>query len=170
MSTTEDLDITSTGDGATTTMTVVGEIDVNTCGQLQDALVAAIGQHVALDLTGVGFIDSSGLRSVISGQRQITEAGGVLSGKVVKIADATKQDAKCDECADDRKGKPVLGMEILRGLKKGEGDTWEGGTIIDPNNGKVYKATIKPIEGGAKLQMRGYIGPFYRTQIWVKAQ
>ncbi len=101
---------------------------------------------------------------------QITEAGGVLSGKVVKIADATKQDAKCDECADDRKGKPVLGMEILRGLKKGDEDTWEGGTIIDPNNGKVYKATIKPIEGGAKLQMRGYIGPFYRTQIWVKAQ
>lgn len=89
MSTTEDLDITSTGDGATTTMTVVGEIDVNTCGQLQDALVAAIGQHVALDLTGVGFIDSSGLRSVISGQRQITEAGGSL--KIVALSSPARR-------------------------------------------------------------------------------
>jgi uncharacterized protein (DUF2147 family) len=60
-------------------------------------------------------------------------------------------------------------MEILRGLKKVEGkDVWEGGNVLDPNNGKVYRAAVTPIEGGTKLQMRGYIGFFYRTQIWIR--
>jgi uncharacterized protein (DUF2147 family) len=100
---------------------------------------------------------------------RISDTAGTLSGKVEKIADATKQDSKCDECTDDRKGKPVVGMVILRDLKKGDADTWEGGSIVDPANGKVYKATIKLIDGGKKLQMRGYIGPFFRTQTWLKA-
>ena len=73
------------------------------------------------------------------------------------------------ECTDERKDQAILGMEILRGLKKTEGkDLWEGGNILDPNNGKVYRATVTPIEGGKKLQMRGYIGFFYRTQIWTR--
>ncbi len=79
MSSTEDLEITSTSDATAITLTIVGEIDVNTCGRLHDALAAAIGRHVRLDLSGVGFIDSSGLRSIISGQRQISEAGGSLT-------------------------------------------------------------------------------------------
>ena len=47
---------------------------------------------------------------------------------------------------------------------------WESGTVIDPDNGKTYRASLTPIEGGAKLQLRGYIGFFYRTQVWVRAQ
>ena len=92
----------------------------------------------------------------------------MVSGKIDKILDPkAKQDDKCVECTDERKDQPILGMEILRGLKKTEGkDAWEGGTILDPKNGKIYKATVTPIEGGKKLQMRGYIGFFYRTQVW----
>ena len=78
MSHSEHLDITSETSGDDVTLTVGGEIDVNTCGQLQEALVALPGRHVALDLSGVGFIDSSGLRSIIAGHRSISEAGGSL--------------------------------------------------------------------------------------------
>ena len=78
MSNTEDLEITTSDVADEITMTVSGEIDVNTCGQLHDALIALEGRTVALDLERVGFIDSSGLRSVIAGQRRITDAGGSL--------------------------------------------------------------------------------------------
>lgn len=104
----------------------------------------------------------------VKSEIRIVETAGVVSGKVDKIVDPkAKQDDKCVECTDERKDQPVLGMEILRGLKKAEGkDVWEGGSVLDPKNGKVYKATATPIEGGKKLQMRGYIGFFYRTQVW----
>lgn len=104
----------------------------------------------------------------VKSEIRIVETAGVVSGKVDKILDPkAKQDDKCVECTDERKDQPILGMEILRGLKKAEGkDVWEGGNILDPKNGKIYKATVTPIEGGKKLQMRGYIGFFYRTQVW----
>ena len=104
----------------------------------------------------------------VKSEIRIVETAGVVSGKIDKILDPkAKQDDKCVECTDERKDQPILGMEILRGLKKTEGkDAWEGGTILDPKNGKIYKATVTPIEGGKKLQMRGYIGFFYRTQVW----
>jgi uncharacterized protein (DUF2147 family) len=104
----------------------------------------------------------------VKSEIRIVETAGVVSGKVDKIVDPkAKQDDKCVECTDERKDQPILGMEILRGLKKADGkDVWEGGTILDPKNGKIYKATVTPIEGGKKLQMRGYIGFFYRTQVW----
>ena len=102
----------------------------------------------------------------------ITETAGVLSGKIVKLLrKEAKQDAVCDECTDDRKGKPVLGMEIIRGVKKVDGkDVWEDGKVLDPENGKTYSAKLTPIEGGKKLEMRGSIGPFGRTQTWVRVQ
>ena len=103
---------------------------------------------------------------------RISEAGGVLTGKIEKIFDAAKQDSKCDKCTDERKDQPVLGMTILRNLKQDGDDKeiWTGGEILDPNNGKTYKARLKPLDGGKQLQMRGYLGPFYRTQVWVRAE
>jgi len=102
---------------------------------------------------------------------RITDGGGTLTGKVEKIFDAAKQDSKCDKCTDDRKDKPVLGMTILSNLKLDDDkEAWSGGEILDPNNGKTYKARLKPIEGGRQLQMRGYIGPFFRTQVWQRVE
>ena len=103
---------------------------------------------------------------------RISESGGVLSGKIEKIFEADKQDSKCDKCTDERKDKPVLGMVILRNLKPDADDkeVWSGGEVLDPNNGKTYKARLKPLEGGKQLQMRGYLGPFYRTQTWVRVE
>jgi uncharacterized protein (DUF2147 family) len=103
---------------------------------------------------------------------RISDAGGALSGKIEKLFDASKADSKCDKCSDERKDKPLLGMTILRNAKQDAEDkeAWTGGEILDPNNGKTYKTRLKAIEGGKKLEMRGYIGPFYRTQTWVRVE
>jgi uncharacterized protein (DUF2147 family) len=103
---------------------------------------------------------------------RITESGGVLTGKIEKIMDGAKADAKCDLCTDDRKDKPVVGLEIIRGVKPDADDKnqWSGGTIIDPNNGKVYKTKLWTEDGGKKLNVRGYIGFLFRTQVWQRAE
>jgi uncharacterized protein (DUF2147 family) len=104
---------------------------------------------------------------------RITESSGVLSGRIEKLLDPdTRHDTVCEKCTDERKGQPVLGMTILRNLKPGADDktVFEGGDITDPNNGKVYRARLKPVDGGRKLEMRGYIGPFYRTQVWLRVE
>jgi uncharacterized protein (DUF2147 family) len=101
---------------------------------------------------------------------RINETGGVLNGRIEKLLrKEAKQDAVCTECSDDRKDKPMLGLEIIRGAKKAEGkDVWEDGKILDPENGKTYGLRMTPIEGGKKLEVRGSIGPFGRTQTWVR--
>ena len=104
----------------------------------------------------------------------ITESNGVLSGHADKLLrkDAD-QKAVCDKCTDDRKDKPVLGLEIIRAARKAEGkDVWEGGNIVDPDNGTVYKLRMTPIDGGSKLEVRGFIGfaLLGRTQTWIRVQ
>jgi uncharacterized protein (DUF2147 family) len=101
---------------------------------------------------------------------RITENGGQLYGKIEKIL-TDKPDAVCEVCSGDLKDKPVQGMVILRGLKK-SGDWWEGGTILDPNNGKTYRSQARTIDGGAKLEVRGYIGTplLGRSQMWIREQ
>ncbi len=84
---------------------------------------------------------------------------------------ARGSDVKCSKCEGDRKDKPVLGLEIIRGAKKADGkDVWEGGKILDPENGRNYTLRLTPIEGGKKLEVRGSIGPFGRTQTWIRIQ
>ena len=104
---------------------------------------------------------------------RITDNGGVLSGKVEKIL-SDKPDAKCVECTDERKGQPVQGMTILRGIKPDASDkgTWVGGDILDPNDGKIYKVLLKLADGGKKLDVRGYIGMpvLGRTQTWLRVE
>jgi uncharacterized protein (DUF2147 family) len=103
---------------------------------------------------------------------RIVDNGGVLSGRIEKrlVKDA-KPDAVCEECSDERKNKPIQGLEIIRGAKKAEGkDVWEGGKILDPENGREYTLRLTPVDGGRKLDVRGSFGPFGRTQTWVRVQ
>ncbi len=104
----------------------------------------------------------------VKAEIRIAEANGALSGRIEKsLKKDAKADAVCEECSDDRKGKPIAGLEIIRGGKKAEGkDVWEGGKILDPENGKEYRASFTPVDGGRKLEVRGYLGPFWRTQTW----
>ena len=99
---------------------------------------------------------------------RILEQGGALVGRIEKIL-TDQVDAVCEACADHRKGQKVQGMTILTGLKK-DGDEWNGGEILDPNNGKVYKAKVKLADGGRKLDVRGFVGIALvgRTQTWLR--
>jgi uncharacterized protein (DUF2147 family) len=102
----------------------------------------------------------------------ITDNAGVLSGKIAKVMRKDfKPEEVCDQCSDDRKDKPILGLEIIRGAKKADGkDVWEDGKILDPENGKNYTLRLTPIEGGAKLEVRGSVFGIGRTQTWVRVK
>lgn len=103
-------------------------------------------------------------------QMRITEQNGVLSGRIEKLLrPPAVPDPVCDKCSDDRKDQPIVGLEIIRGAKKTQGeDVWEDGRILDPENGTTYKLRLTPIESGQKLEVRGSFGPFSRTQTWVR--
>ena len=84
---------------------------------------------------------------------QITEKNGVFSGVITKLLD-TSGPLTCEKCTDSRKGKPILGIEILSGLKK-TGESYSGGQILDPDDGEIYKAEMKLKDQGAKLDQIG---------------
>jgi uncharacterized protein (DUF2147 family) len=104
---------------------------------------------------------------------QISEdSSGTLDGKVIKGLNPNDQpDRRCTACTDARKDQLMLGMTIIHDMKK-DGDDWDGGNILDPENGKVYKCKMRLEEGGQKLVVRGYIGVSLlgRSQTWIRQQ
>ena len=94
------------------------------------------------------------------------KSDGKYYGKVTQLL-IKPANPNCVDCKDDRKNKPILGMEVVRGLKK-DGNEFTGGTITDPKTGKTYKCTIT--RSGDKLNVRGYIGfsLIGRSQTWHK--
>jgi len=133
--------------------------------------VVAVGAQAQMSPVGVWkTIDDK--TKAEKAQVRVIETGGVVSGKIEKLlAPGANQEAKCDKCSDDLKDKPVIGMEIIRGVKK-DGDVWTGGTILDSAEGKVYKVKMTPIEGGKKMEVRGYVGApmFGGTQVWQRVE
>ncbi len=113
--------------------------------------------------------DNSGKpRSLI----RITEHQGEYSAVIEKGLLATDTgDAVCEKCTDGRKGKRIIGMTIVEGIKL-KGDSYEGGEILDPENGNTYRCKMKLDESGNKLEVRGYIGIslFGRSQIWTREE
>ncbi len=103
---------------------------------------------------------------------RITDTGGVLNGKIEKrLLPNVKPDELCTECSDDRKDKPKLGLEIIRGAKKAaDAEVWQGGKLLDPSSGRSWTLKMTPIDGGKKMEVRGSFGPFGRTQIWTRIQ
>ena len=99
----------------------------------------------------------------------IWEQNGKLFGRVQKLLNPDPQDPnpRCVDCSGEKKGKPVVGMQIMQDLSK-DGDGWSGGTILDPATGKIYKCLVSVLDGGAKLKVRGFIGVSLlgRTQYW----
>jgi uncharacterized protein (DUF2147 family) len=99
---------------------------------------------------------------------EIYEQGGKMFGKITGLAepnDAQGKPKTCTKCEGPDKDKPIVGLVIIKDLSAG-GDRYKGGTILDPEDGKVYKAELWTEAG--KLKVRGYLGPFYKTQTWVK--
>lgn len=133
----------------------------------------AIGTPVMAQMSPVGLWKSVDEKTgAPKSEVRISESSGVLTGKVERILrEGADLSAVCDQCTDDRKGKPIVGLEIIRGAKQAEGKTvWEDGKILDPENGKTYTLRLTPVDGGQKLEVRGSIGPFGRTQTWVRVQ
>lgn len=83
---------------------------------------------------------------------KITESNGVLTGKLISTNSA--------------KGKKHVGMNVIQGLKADGGGKYSGGTITDPEKGKDYRMTAQV--SGNTLKVKGYIGPFSRSQEWKK--
>jgi len=99
---------------------------------------------------------------------QITEHDGVLEGKILEVLKSdTGPHPICTECDGKRHNQPIEGMNFMWGLTRDD-DVWDGGHILDPKSGKIYKAKIQVIDGGRNLKVRGYIGfaLLGRTQIW----
>ena len=100
---------------------------------------------------------------------RLYEVNGALYGRIEKIFDPARAGLTCVKCDDDRKNKPLVGLDFMRGLRR-DGNQWDGGTILDPETGSIYKASAHLGDGGRTLVVRGYLGISLlgRSQTWVR--
>jgi uncharacterized protein (DUF2147 family) len=102
---------------------------------------------------------------------RISEKNGVYQGNIVKMfpkpGDNTNEPWVCDKCEGEEKGAPVLGLALIKGMRR-DGLRYEGGTIMDPRDGQVYRALMNLSSDGKKLEVRGFLGfaLFGRSQVW----
>jgi uncharacterized protein (DUF2147 family) len=127
---------------------------------LASAQHPALGQWRTVD-------DNTGKpRSIV----EVHDAGnGTINVRVLRVLDPGKPDPICDKCEGQRHDKPVVGMVIAWNLRP-KGGRLEGGSILDPDNGKVYSVRMTPVAGGEKLEVRGFLGVSWlgRTQVWLR--
>jgi uncharacterized protein (DUF2147 family) len=99
----------------------------------------------------------------------IQKAGDALTGAVEKLfrRPDEEQNPVCLACAGERKDKPIVGMTILWGLRPGK-EGWENGSVLDPNNGKIYRCKLTLSPDGQSLTVRGFLGISLlgRSQTW----
>jgi uncharacterized protein (DUF2147 family) len=102
---------------------------------------------------------------------RITENKGEVRGQIEKLflSAGENPNPRCDKCQGANKDQPVLGMIFMSGLRK-NGDEYSGGEILDPDSGKVYRSKLMLVDGGKKINVRGYVGVpmFGRSQTWVR--
>jgi uncharacterized protein (DUF2147 family) len=104
---------------------------------------------------------------------RITETNRQLTGRVERVLDPTaKPGARCKPCTDERHDQPIEGLTILRGVRpsKDEAGVWEGGDILEPKTGKIYRVRLQVKDGGKALEVRGYVGFFFRNQYWQRQE
>ena len=101
---------------------------------------------------------------------RVMESNGLIYGRIEKVLDPRAIGKICEKCTDDRRGKPIQGLEVIRGLKP-DGDLhWSGGEILDPETGDTYRVSMTLTDGGQKLDVRGSIlgGLIGRSQTWLR--
>lgn len=132
-----------------------------------DAQSSIAGQTIVGEWTTISDDDGKPMGIV---QIQLDSATQTYVGFVRGIlADAGPADSVCGRCGGALENQRIVGMEILRGMRR-DGDEYTGGEILDPETGKTYRARLRLIDGGAKLEVRGYIGVplFGRSQVWIR--
>ena len=95
-------------------------------------------------------------------------SNGALHGRIIELLNPSRPNPTCDKCSDDRKNKPITGMEIIRGMKASGSGKYAGGTILKPDEGKVYKSKMELVEGGKKLEVSGCIAFICKSQTWIR--
>ena len=103
---------------------------------------------------------------------RISDKSGELIATVEKsFLPSDSPNDLCDQCTGEHKNKPLIGMVIMNGMKA-KGDVFEGGHILDPDNGETYNCKIKLDSTGKKLEVRGFIGVslFGRSQTWMREE
>ena len=105
--------------------------------------------------------------------RIVEHPSGRYQGFVEKLFIAAGEDPqpRCEDCTDERKNQPVLGMRIISELKRTGTNSFSDGEILDPDSGDTYRLKITVMDGGGKLDVRGFIGIslFGRSQVWLRA-
>lgn len=135
--------------------------------------LAAGASPAGADLTPVGLWQSLDQETKQpNGWFLITNHGGVYDGIIAKMFLQPGQDPNvvCSRCKDDRRNKPWLGLEIIRGMKSDGDNKYGGGTILDPRDGNIYDAEMKLSPDGQTLIVRGYlaISLLGRNQYWTR--
>ena len=101
---------------------------------------------------------------------EIYERDGEVFGKIVEIFNPAKRNLPCVYCKGSDYNKPILGLEIIKNMTK-DGQCYKNGVVINPENGKTYKLKLTLSSDNKDiLQVRGYVGFFYRTQYWQRTQ
>ena len=142
--------------------------------QLFGALILSVMSSLSFaeDITGMwqSIDDKTGAPKALVEIRK--EANGTYAGKIVKITPRAGYTPKetCVDCPAPYTNKPILGLDVMTGLKQGEGLNYVNGRILDPNSGKVYSMKAKLSSNGKRLHLRGYVGVSVlgRNQIWIR--
>jgi uncharacterized protein (DUF2147 family) len=96
---------------------------------------------------------------------------GVFEGAIAKTFPKPGETSggACTKCEDDRKDKPILGLSLIRDMKR-KGMKYEDGNIIDPRDGSIWHAQMSVSEDGQTLHMRGYVlSPIFgKTEDWTR--
>ena len=128
----------------------------------------------AQDISGTwkNIDDKTGSSKALIEIRQ--EANGSFTGRIIKVTPRPGYTPKetCVNCPAPYTNKPILGMDVLTGLKHTEGENYTGGRIIDPLSGKIYSMKAKLSSNGKRLQLRGYVGvsALGRNQTWIRLE
>ena len=107
--------------------------------------------------------DTNRAKSIVEITRTST---GQLNGRIIELINPSRPNPVCDKCEDDRRNRPITGMEIIRGMRADGTGKWKGGKILKPDEGKVYNSKMALIEGGRKLEVSGCIAFLCKTQVW----